>query len=196
MNEVQLEQLKEETYQCTKCALSASRHHVVFGEGNPNAEIMFIGEGPGREEDLSGHPFVGRSGQMLDKILEACGFKRNKHIYIGNIVKCRPPGNRAPLPDERAACLPYLYKQIMLIDPKIIVLLGGTALNGLIDPNLKISRTRGNWIQWNSRWVMPVFHPAALLHNEGLKRPTWEDFKKIVFKYRELIDPEHFSKYI
>ena len=196
MNEVQLEQLKEETFRCKKCALNASRHHVVFGEGNPNAEIMLIGEGPGREEDLSGHPFVGRSGQMLDKILEACGFERNKHIYIGNIVKCRPPGNRTPLPDERAACIPYLYKQIMLIDPKIIVLLGGTALNGLIDPDLKISRTRGTWIQWKERWVMPVFHPAALLHNEGLKRPTWEDFKKIVFKYRELVDPEHYSKYV
>jgi DNA polymerase len=156
---------------------------------------MCIGEGPGQEEDLQGRPFVGRSGQLLDKILNVCGFNRQEHVFIANIVKCRPPNNRAPLPEERLMCIPYLYKQIELINPIIIVLLGATALNGLIDPNLRITKVRGNWLMWNNRWVMPTYHPAALLRNPKLKYEAWEDFKKIVAKYRELVNPDHHSDY-
>lgn len=150
---------------------------------------------PGYYEDLEGKAFIGKSGQLLDKILAASGFSREEHVFIGNIIKCRPAKNRDPLPEERKACIPYLYKQIELINPKIIILLGATALKGLIDPNAKITKVRGEWIEWEGRLVMPTFHPSALLRNEKLKRPVWEDFKKIVSKYRELVDSEHFSKY-
>jgi DNA polymerase len=190
------ENLKSEVTDCTKCSLSSTRNKVVFGGGNPDAEIFVIAEGPGYEEDLQGIPFVGKSGKLLDKIFAACGFTREKHVYISNIVKCHPPGNRAPSKAEQAACLPYLIKQIDLVDPKIIVLLGATALQGLIDPNLKITKIRGEWIDWNNRLVMPVFHPSALLRNPDLKRPAWEDFKKVVLKYRELVDPDHYSKHV
>lgn len=185
--------LKQEVESCTKCNLSKTRHKVVFGEGARFADIMCIGEGPGYYEDQQGKPFVGKSGQLLDKILDACGFTREEHVFIGNIVKCRPPNNRDPLPEEREKCIPYLYKQIELIDPKIIILLGATALKGLIDPNAKITKVRGQWMEWNNRLVMPTFHPSALLRNEKLKRPAWEDFKMVVAKYRELVNKEHYS---
>ncbi|MFC2104097.1 uracil-DNA glycosylase family protein [Bacteroidota bacterium] len=193
MNE--FEQLKQEVNQCTKCVLSKTRTNVVFGEGFSKAEIMCIGEGPGYYEDQQGRPFVGKSGQLLDKILEVCGFNRKEHVFIGNIVKCRPPNNRDPLPEERETCLPFLFKQIELIDPKIIILLGATALKGLIDPNAKITKVRGEWMDWNNRLIMPTFHPSALLRNEKLKRSAWEDFKKVVTKYRELINENHFSEH-
>ncbi|MCK5029792.1 MAG: uracil-DNA glycosylase [Bacteroidales bacterium] len=189
----EFEVLRQEINQCTKCSLSKTRNNVVFGDGFRNAEIMCIGEGPGYYEDQQGKPFVGKSGQLLDKILEACGFNRKEHVFIGNIVKCRPPNNRDPLPEEREICIPYLYKQIELIDPKIIILLGATALKGLIDPNAKITKVRGEWISWNNRLVMPTFHPSALLRNTQLKKPVWEDFKKVVSKYRELVNKEHYS---
>ena len=192
----EFEKLKTEVLSCSKCQLSRTRKNVVFGEGNPDAEIFLIGEGPGHEEDLTGRAFVGRSGQLLDKILAACGFNRKDHVFIGNIIKCRPPGNRVPLPEERSSCLPYLLKQIEIIHPKIIILLGATALNGLVDPKLRITKVRGSWIKWNDLWAMPTFHPSALLRNPNLKRETWEDFKKVVFKYRELVDSEHYSKYV
>lgn len=191
----ELEALKNEVLGCVRCNLSKGRTNVVFGEGYPFAKLMCIGEGPGQEEDLQGRPFVGRSGQLLDKILNVCGFNRQEHVFIANIVKCRPPNNRAPLPEERLMCIPYLYKQIELINPIIIVLLGATALNGLIDPNLRITKVRGNWLMWNNRWVMPTYHPAALLRNPKLKYEAWEDFKKIVAKYRELVNPDHHSDY-
>jgi len=191
--EEEFERLRQEVLHCTRCPLHASRKNPVFGMGNPKARIMLIGEGPGADEDRQGLPFVGRSGQLLDKILAACGFNRKDHVFIGNIVKCRPPQNRVPTPSERAACLPYLLKQIELIDPPIIVLLGSTALHGLINPEARISRERGKWITWNNRLAMPVYHPAALLRNPNLKRETWEDFKQIVYKYRELVDPVHYS---
>jgi len=190
------ENLKTEVSNCTKCSLSSNRNKVVFGGGNPDAELFVIAEGPGQEEDLQGIPFVGKSGKLLDKIFAACGFTREQHVYISNIVKCHPPGNRAPSKAEQAACLPYLMKQIDLVDPKIIILLGATALKVLIDPKLKITKIRGEWIDWNNRLVMPVFHPSALLRYPDLKRPTWEDFKKVVFKYRELVDSEQYSKYV
>lgn len=191
----EFELLKQEIEVCVKCDLCKTRNKVVFGEGFRNAKIMCIGEGPGYYEDQQGRPFVGKSGQLLDKILEVCGFSRKEHVFIGNIVKCRPPNNRDPLPEERETCIPYLYQQIELIDPKIIILLGATALKGLIDPNAKITKVRGEWMEWNNRLVMPTFHPSALLRNENLKRPTWEDFKKVVSKYRELINPDHISDY-
>ena len=187
------EQLKQEVNQCTQCVLSKTRANVVFGEGFRHAEIMCIGEGPGYYEDQQGRPFVGKSGQLLDKILDVCGFNRKKHVFIGNIVKCRPPNNRDPLPEERETCIPFLYKQIELIDPKIIILLGATALKGLIDPDAKITKVRGEWMEWNGRLIMPTFHPSALLRNEKLKRPAWEDFKKVVSKYRELVNENHYS---
>jgi DNA polymerase len=189
----EFENLKKSIQGCTKCDLQHGRTRVVFGEGPFHAKIMAIGEGPGQEEDRQGRPFVGRSGQLLDKILEVCGFNRQEHVFIGNIVKCRPPQNRAPLPEERTACLPYLYKQIELINPPIIILLGATALNGLVDPKLKITAVRGKWIDWNGRKAMPTFHPAALLRNPNLKKDAWEDFKKIVDYYRETVDPNHKS---
>ncbi len=187
------EKLRTEVLQCVQCPLHQSRTHAVFGMGNPEARILLIGEGPGADEDRQGLPFVGRSGQLLDKILAACGFNRKEHVYIGNIVKCRPPQNRVPTPAERATCLPYLLKQIDLIDPKIIILLGSTALHGLIDPDARITRERGHWRTWNERLVMPTYHPAALLRNPNLKRDAWEDFKQVVYKYRELVDPSHHS---
>lgn len=178
---------------CTRCRLHEGRTHAVFGMGNPYAEIMLIGEGPGRDEDLQGLPFVGKSGQLLDKILAACGFTREEHVYIGNIVKCRPPNNRDPLPEERNACLPWLFQQISHIRPKILILLGGTAVKGLIDPDARITRLRGKWMDWEGFWVMPTYHPSALLRNPALKKEAWEDFKQVVIKYRELVDPDHQS---
>jgi DNA polymerase len=191
-----LDILKSEVLNCDRCGLAQTRTHVVFGEGNPHAKIFIIGEAPGRDEDLQGRPFVGKSGQLLDRILAACGFTREEHVFIGNIIKCRPPGNRVPLPEEAAACMPYLLEQIDRIDPKIMILLGATALNHMMGPQYRITRVRGQWLTWHNRLVMPVFHPAALLRNPALKRDTWEDFKKIVFKYRELVNPQHYSAHV
>jgi len=190
------ESLKEEVLSCQKCPLAKTRNHVIFGEGNTQAPIFIIGEAPGRDEDLIGRPFVGRSGQLLDKILAACGFNRKDHVFISNIIKCRPPENREPSREERKACLPYLVRQIDLINPPILILLGGTALKSLAGQDKKITQLRGNWIYWQQRLAMPVYHPSALLRNPALKRDTWEDFKKIVFKYRELIDPSHHSAHV
>ncbi len=170
---------------------------MIFGEGNYNAGIMLIGEAPGADEDRIGRPFVGKSGQLLDKILAACGFNREQHVFISNIVKCRPPGNRVPEENEVSACIKYLYSQIELVDPRILIPLGATALKRLFgDNSLKITRLRGDWMEWNGRLVMPVYHPSALLRNPNLKRDTWEDYKKVVYKYRELIDPWHHSDHI
>ncbi|MCF8387676.1 MAG: uracil-DNA glycosylase [Bacteroidales bacterium] len=193
---IAFEDLKKEVLSCEKCALSKTRNHVIFGEGNPEAGILIVGEGPGADEDRIGRPFVGKSGQLLDKILAACGFNREQHVFISNIVKCRPPGNRAPTPQEAAVCMPYLMEQIELIDPEIIILLGASALNYLVDKSMRITKVRGHWLAWQNRWVMPVFHPAALLRNPNLKRDTWEDYKKIVFKYREMVDADHYSAHV
>ena len=182
---------------CTNCGLSRTRQNVIFGEGSHSAEIMLVGEAPGADEDRSGRPFTGRSGQLLDKILAACGFTRQEHVFISNIVRCRPPENRVPTEDEVAACIPFLHEQIRLVDPKIIIPMGATALKRLLgDTTVKISRVRGRWLNWNNRLVMPVYHPAALLRNPGLKKDTWEDYKQVVFKYRELVDPAHHSDHI
>jgi DNA polymerase len=189
-----LKELQIKVIDCRACQLRQTCNQVVFGEGDQEASIMLIGEGPGEEEDKQGRPFVGRAGKLLDSILDACGFERSKDIFIANIVKCRPPKNRIPTPEERACCLLHLYKQIEIIQPEIIILLGATALQGLIDPLAKISKQRGKWLIWQGMWVMPTYHPAALLRNSRLKQPVWEDFKMVVAKYRELINPNHYSE--
>ncbi|BAX81464.1 uracil-DNA glycosylase [Labilibaculum antarcticum] len=192
-----MEQLKARILNCTACDLSKTRNHAIWGEGNPNADILIIGEAPGADEDKMGRPFVGKSGQLLDKILLACGFTRQEHVFLSNILRCRPPGNRVPKEEEVNECIAYLYEQIELVNPKIIIPLGATALKRLLkDDSLKITKIHGNWINWENRLVLPVFHPAALLRNSALKRETWEDFKKIVFKYRELVNPDHYSEHI
>ena len=191
-----MEELKQEVLSCKKCELHNTRHNVIFGEGNPGAKILIIGEAPGHDEDMIGRPFVGKSGQLLDKILAACGFTREQHVYISNIVKCRPPGNRVPTDQEAKTCIPYLMKQIELIDPLILLPLGASALRVFFGKEYRITQVRGNWLNWYNKLVMPVYHPAALLRNPNLKRDTWEDYKKVVRKYRELVDPQHFSEYV
>jgi len=188
-----LEDFKKEVLSCNKCSLAHTRKNVIFGEGSSHAPIFIIGEAPGKEEDQQGRPFVGYSGQLLDKILDACGFTRTRHVFISNILKCRPPGNRVPLPEEIEVCKPYLLRQIELINPKILILLGATALKAMIGPEMRITKIRGNWINWENRLVMPVYHPSALLRNPELKRDTWKDFKKIVLKYRQIVDQSHYS---
>ncbi|HDS07179.1 MAG TPA: uracil-DNA glycosylase [Bacteroides sp.] len=190
------EQLKEEVLGCQKCGLARTRNHVIFGEGNIQAPVFIIGEAPGADEDRIGRPFVGRSGQLLDKILAACGFTRRDHVFISNIVKCRPPGNREPSREEREACMPYLVRQIAMVNPDILILLGSTALKSMLGQDKKITRLRGSWLQYENRLAMPVYHPSALLRNPALKHDTWEDFKKIVFKYREIINPDHYSPHV
>ncbi|MFT5700142.1 MAG: uracil-DNA glycosylase family 4 [Desulforhopalus sp.] len=192
-----MQNLQQRILKCTNCPLHETRKNSIVGEGNLNAEILLVGEAPGADEDRVGRPFIGKSGQLLDKILEACGFTRETHIFISNIVRCRPPGNRVPTRTEVQTCLPYLLEQIELINPQIIITLGATSLKKLLgDESYKISRVRGNWIDWNGRSLMPVYHPAALLRNPNLKRETWADFQKVIFKYRQLVDPNHFSKHL
>ncbi len=191
-----IHELKKEVENCTKCPLHRNRNNTVFGSGTYDAKIFLIGEGPGADEDRLGEAFVGRAGQLLDKILAACNFTRKEHVFIGNIVKCRPPQNRAPSPEEMASCLPYLEQQISLIDPVIIITLGAVALRGLIGGNPKITQERGKWQIWMNRYVMPTFHPAALLRNPNLKRDTWEDFKKVIVKYREMVNSDHYCEYV
>ena len=185
--------LRDVILQCSKCELAQTRNHVIYGEGSPEAKILIIGEAPGRDEDIQGRPFVGKSGQLLDKILAACGFTREVHVFISNIVKCRPPNNRVPTTNEAALCMPWLQQQIDLLNPEIMILLGATALKYMAGPEHRITRERGQWMLVQGRLAMPVYHPAALLRDPTLKRPTWEDFKKVVSKYREIVDPEHYS---
>ncbi len=196
MNKADLLKLKADVINCKKCGLYHYRQHSVFGEGNFNANIFLIGEAPGEEEDTTGRPFVGKSGQLLDKILAASGFSRDEHVFISNIIKCHPPDNRLPTDQEAQACMPLLMKQIELINPGILVTLGATALKYMTGKNLKITQMHGHWMEWQDRLLMPVYHPAALLRNPILKRDTWEDFKKIVAKYRELVNPNHYSTHV
>ena len=183
--EQDLEALKATCLVCDKCGLQATCTHVVFGEGNPKAEIMFVGEGPGRDEDRQGRPFVGAAGQLLDKILASVGLSRDE-VYITNVVKCRPPKNRMPNPDEVFACSPYLDAQINKINPSIIVCLGALATRTLIDKNAKITRIRGEWHEKDGILYMPTFHPAALLRDPSKKLPVWEDMKKVKEAFQNL----------
>ena len=175
-----LESVKEELGNCKRCKLYRTRTNIVFGTGNPNARLMFIGEGPGEEEDLQGEPFVGRAGQLLTRIIEAMGLKRDD-VYICNVVKCRPPENRAPEPDEISACRPFLERQIDAIKPKIIVALGNHAVHSLLNTVSGITKVRGQFSYYkNNIKLMPTYHPAYLLRNEGKKKEVWEDMKKVM----------------
>lgn len=174
------EVLKDEVFNCTKCGLSKLRKNIVFGEGNISAELMFIGEGPGEEEDNTGRPFVGRAGKLLTKIIEAMNIKR-EDVYIANIIKCRPPGNRNPKEEEVKACYDYLINQIMLIKPKIIVTLGSPSTCTIFGREIKISKVRGLFYDWDHGIkIMPTFHPAYLLRNPKEKRLVWEDMQKVM----------------
>jgi len=177
--------LFEEIHGCTRCPLCEARIHAVPGEGNPFAELMLIGEGPGAEEDRQGRPFVGASGELLTKYLHAIGIERTE-VYIANIVKCRPPGNRTPTPAEAEACLPYLRRQFVLIRPKIIMLLGGTAAKFTLGGDIRIRRDHGNWIERKGTLFMVTFHPSALLRDGSQKKLAWQDFTTVRDKLKEL----------
>ena len=179
-----LEALREAIGDCQRCKLCSGRTHLVFGVGDPHAKLMFVGEGPGRDEDLQGEPFVGRAGQLLtDIITKGIGIKR-EDVYICNVVKCRPPENRNPEPDEVAACEPFLKRQIDLVQPKIIVGLGKFAVQTLLKSNVAISKLRGNWHRYHGIKLMPTFHPAYLLRNPADKKLVWEDIKKVIKELR------------
>ena len=173
-----LEAIREDIGECTRCKLHEHRNKIVFGEGNPQAKLVFIGEGPGADEDASGRPFVGRAGQLLDKIIQAIGLKR-EDVYISNVVKCRPPGNRTPERDEVATCEQFLFRQLALIRPQVIVALGSPAFQCLLRTKETITRARGEWRDWNGVKVMPTFHPAYLLRSPDKKREAWDDMKKV-----------------
>jgi DNA polymerase len=163
---------------CTRCRLAEGRNQVVFGSGDPDAGLMFIGEGPGAEEDRQGLPFVGAAGGLLTRMIQAMEMTRAE-VYIANVVKCRPPGNRDPQPDETAACRGYLEKQIALVRPRVIVALGRVAAQTLLGNDSPIGRMRGQWFQVQGIPTMVTYHPAALLRNQALKRPTWEDLQQV-----------------
>lgn len=174
--------LEETILNCQKCPLSQSRTHAVPGEGDLNAELMFIGEAPGRDEDIQGRPFVGRAGQLLTKIIQAMTFQRDE-VYITNVIKCRPPGNRNPQGNEIASCKDYLLAQIDLISPKVIVTLGKVAADFFIRSSLGMTALRGDFYDFENIKVMPTFHPSYLIRNEGnknLKKMVWEDMKKVM----------------
>lgn len=174
-----LRNLYQAFHNCEACALGTTRTKFVFGEGPPRAELMFVGEGPGRDEDLSGRPFVGPAGQLLDKIIMAMGYQRGQ-VFIANVVKCRPPENRVPLPDEMAACAPLLKRQIEAVGPRVIVVLGSTALRYFVGAAASIMRMRGKFFQWEGRDIMPTFHPAYILRNPRAKREVWDDMKSVL----------------
>lgn len=185
-----LEKMNDLICECQKCPLGATRNKFVFGSGNPNADAMCIGEGPGADEDMQGLPFVGRAGKLLTDILKAINFSREEDVYIANIVKCRPPGNRTPLPVEMDTCMPYLKKQIELIKPKIVLCLGLTAAQGLLKKRDSLTNMRGKVFDFNtgnfSTKIMVTYHPAALLRNPNWKRPCWEDVQEFRKLYDEL----------
>ncbi|MEP7013579.1 MAG: uracil-DNA glycosylase [Acidobacteriota bacterium] len=174
----ELAEIEQRVSVCTRCRLSEGRTRTVFGSGNPAAELMFIGEGPGAEEDKQGLPFVGRAGELLTRIIQAIEFSREE-VYIANVVKCRPPGNRDPQPDEVVACRGYLERQVGLIQPRVIVALGRIAAQTLLGNEDPIGRMRGRWFKVLGVPTMVTYHPAALLRNPALKRPTWEDMQLV-----------------
>lgn len=180
-----LKELEESIKNCNKCKLCSGRKNIVFGTGNKNADIMFIGEGPGADEDIQGEPFVGKAGQLMNKAFEALGIERN-NVYIANIVKCRPPQNRNPEKDETEACMDYLRNQVILVKPKIIVLLGSVALKNILGEEYGITNSRGKWIEKKEIWYMPTFHPAALLRDDSKKIDFWRDLKLVKEKVKEL----------
>ncbi len=173
--------LRECLGDCTRCKLAQTRSNIVFGDGDPNADIVFVGEGPGYNEDKQGLPFVGKAGQLLNRMIFAMGIER-EDVYIANVVKCRPPNNRDPAPDEIARCSPYLYKQLETINPKVIVTLGRFASQCLLDTRRSMGSMRGRWQDWRGVEVMPTYHPAFLLRNPESKRQAWNDLKMVMDK--------------
>ncbi|MBF2080458.1 MAG: uracil-DNA glycosylase [Synechococcales cyanobacterium T60_A2020_003] len=185
-----MEQMKVHCNQCQRCDLGATRTHAVVGRGNPQAPIMIVGEGPGQNEDETGLPFVGKAGQLLDKILESVQLTTDD-VFICNIVKCRPPGNRTPTQTEMDACRPYLIEQIRMVDPKIILLTGASSVKGLIGDKRGITKIRGQWLEWENRLCMPIFHPAYLLRNQSREKGSpkwlmWQDIQVVRAKLDEL----------
>ena len=180
------ETLKNDCMSCQKCRLCETRTNVVVGVGNENADVMFIGEGPGEQEDLKGEPFVGRAGQLLDKMLAAVDLDRKSNIYIANMVKCRPPQNRDPLPDEQDMCIEWLRAQVRLIRPKVIVCLGRISAARLIKSDIKITREHGQFFEKNGILMMPMLHPAAILRDPRKKPEAFDDFLKLRDKLEEL----------
>ncbi|MBR5708086.1 MAG: uracil-DNA glycosylase [Oscillospiraceae bacterium] len=180
-----LDELKKECAGCAKCGLCQTRTNLVFGVGDPGAKLMFVGEGPGRDEDLQGEPFVGRAGKLLDAMLDIIDLDRSK-VYIANMVKCRPPQNRDPLPEEQDACFPWLERQIEIIDPKLIVCLGRISAMRLIRSDFKITREHGQWFDVGGRQIMAIYHPAALLRDPGKRPETFLDLKEIRRRLDEL----------
>ncbi len=175
---VDLRVLKREADVCVKCSLAATRKHVVFGEGDRQARLLFVGEAPGEEEDIQGRPFVGRAGKLLDQMIERTGLARQE-VYICNVLKCRPPGNRDPEPSEIAACKDYLLAQIEAIGPKIICTLGRHAYNTLMNVDERITHVRGNMTRFKGTMVLPTYHPSFLLRNEGRVKESWEDMERL-----------------
>lgn len=179
------EELEQSIVDCKRCRLCQGRNHIVFAEGNKEADVMLIGEGPGADEDREGIPFVGKAGQLMNKAFDALKIDRSK-LYIANVVKCRPPKNRVPEEDEATACLDYLRNQVMLVKPKIIVLLGSTALKNILGKEYGITAVRGKWMERKQILYMPTWHPAALLRDETKKIEFWKDWKEICKKAKEL----------
>jgi uracil-DNA glycosylase len=174
-----LERIREDLGECTRCRLHEQRNKIVFGAGNPRAELVFVGEGPGHEEDVQGLPFVGRAGKLLTQMIEAMGLQRDQ-VYICNVVKCRPPENRKPEDNEVATCSPYLYRQLDAIAPKAIVCLGGVAAQALLKTKDPISRFRGNWFDYRNTKLLATYHPAYLLRNPAAKSEVWKDLQKVM----------------
>lgn len=174
-----LEEVREELNDCQRCPLGRVRTNLVFGEGNPKAEIVFVGEAPGRDEDIQGRPFVGRAGQLLTRIIRAMGLRR-EDVYICNILKCRPPGNRNPRPKEIVTCEPFLVKQLQAINPKVICALGTFAAHTLLKTDVPITVLRGKFNTYHGIQLMPTYHPAFLLRNPAAKKQVWEDVQKIM----------------
>ena len=174
-----LERIREDLGECTRCRLSKQRNKIVFGQGNPRAELVFVGEGPGHDEDLQGLAFVGRAGKLLTQMIEAMGLRR-EDVYICNVVKCRPPENRKPEEDEVATCSPYLFRQLDVIAPKAVVCLGGTAAQALLKTKDSISRFRGTWFDYRGTKLMATYHPAYLLRNPAAKADVWKDLQKVM----------------
>ena len=173
-----LDEIRSDLGECTRCILHEGRTTLVFGAGNPDADLVFVGEAPGRDEDLQGVPFVGRAGQLLTKIIASIGLTRDE-VYIANVVKCRPPGNRNPEPGEVQTCEPFLFRQIDVIRPKVVVALGAFAIHTLLGTNQVISRLRGRVYEYRGAKLVPTFHPAFLLRSPDRKRDVWEDMKKV-----------------
>ncbi len=174
-----LEAIRIDLGECHRCRLSESRKNIVFGAGDPHARLVFVGEGPGYDEDQKGEPFIGAAGRLLTKIIEAIKYTREQ-VYICNIIKCRPPGNRNPLPDEIEVCLPFLKRQLAAIKPDVICALGAFAAQALLETTMPISKLKGRFHDYNGIRVLPTYHPAYLLRNPGKKRDVWEDMKKLM----------------